>query len=171
MNKIGTFGLAVAFAAFFVVTADAQRRPARPTTPRVVTSNTAAAQTTTLRQGADKVSIQIKNVTKFLYLLGGAAAGIEDIDKDPRANAAARSKNAENKRALIQTIQNLRAGMLALEVEFRTKEPLKRHLPLIQGITELSAQSEDLAAAGRFTDSGRPLLTLVEKLSDALAAM
>lgn len=170
MNKIGTFALAVAFAAFFVVTADAQRRPARPTTPRVVTSNT-AAQATTLRQGADKVSIQIKNVTKFLYLLGGAAAGIEDVDKDPRANAAARSKNAENKRALIQTIQNLRAGMLALEVEFRTKEPLKRHLPLIQGITELSAQSEDLAAAGRFTDSGRPLLTLVEKLSDALAAM
>ena len=61
--------------------------------------------------------------------------------------------------------------MLALEVEFRTKEPLKKHLPLVAGITDLTAQSEELAAAGRFSESGRPLLMLVEKLSDALAAL
>lgn len=166
--KITVLGMATLFA--FAVSADAQRRTT-PAKPKVVTTNTVAASATEVKSASEKVSIQIKNTTKFLYLLGGVAKGIEDLDKDRNANQAARNTNAQNKAALIKTIQNLRAGMLALEVEFRTKEPLKKHLPLVAGITDLTAQSEDLAAAGRFSDSGRPLLSLVEKLSDALAAL
>jgi hypothetical protein len=41
----------------------------------------------------------------------------------------------------------------------------------VQGITAMSAECEDLATAGRFSEAGRPLLALVEKLSDALVAM
>lgn len=166
--KIFVFGFAALFV--FATSADAQRRRA-PIKPKVVTTNTVAASATEIKSASNKVSVQIKNTTKFLYLLGGVAKGIEDLDKDRNANQAARNTNAQNKAALIRTIQNLRAGMLALEVEFRTKEPLKKHLPLVAGITDLTAQSEDLAVAGRFSDSGRPLLTLVEKLSDALAAL
>jgi hypothetical protein len=152
------------------VSAEAQRRPTR-TTPKVVTSNTITPSASDTKSASEKVSIQIKNTTKFLYLLGGVAKGIEDLDKDRNANRAARDANTQNKSDLLRTIRNLRAGILALEVEFRTKAPLKRHLPLVQGITDLTAQCEDLAAAGRFSDSGKPLLLLVEKLSDALAAM
>ena len=170
MNKIGLFAISILAPAIFAGSVDAQRRPAKPTTPKVVTTNT-ASQPTTLKAGSEKVASQIVNITRFLYLLGGAASGIEQIDKDTRANKAARDANANNKRTLIQTIQNLRAGILALEIEFKTKDPMKKHVALVQGITELAAQSEDLAAAGRFTESGRPLLIVVEKLSDALAAL
>jgi hypothetical protein len=170
MNKIGLFAFSIIATAFFAGSAEAQRRPAKPTTPKVVTTNT-ATQATTLKAGSEKVASQIVNITRFLYVLGGAAKGIEDADKDTRANQAARDANAKNKRALIQTIQNLRAGILALEIEFKTKDPMKKHVALVQGITELAAQSEDLAAVGRFTESGRPLLSVVEKLSDALAAL
>ena len=148
-----------------VMAADAT---AQRTTPRVVTSRGPVTQ---LKEGSEKVAIQIKNVSKFIYVLGGAAQGIEAIDKDPRANQGARNTNEQNKREVLQAIRNLRAGLIALEVEFRTKAPLKAHLVHIQGIADLSAQSEDLAMAGRYVDSGKPLLIVVEKLSDTLAAM
>ena len=152
------------------VEASAQRTPARRTTPRVVTAP-APLPTTQLREGSEKVAIQIKNVSKFIYVLGGAAQGIEALDKDTRANQSARATNEQNKKEVLQAIRNLRAGLIALEVEFRTKAPLKAHLRHIEGIANLSAQSEDLAMAGRYVDSGKPLLTVVEKLSDTLAAM
>ena len=166
MKTLG-FSLAILMAGVLCsVDADAQRRPVGRTTPKVVTSNV-----TQVRSGAEKVSIQIKNVTKFIYVLGGVASGIEIVDKDPRANQAARSANEQNKRDVLQAIRNLRAGLAALEVEFRTNNLLKRHLVHIQGITALSAQTEDLASAGEFIEAGKPLLLVVEQLSDTLAAM
>lgn len=171
MKLLRNTTIALAALLIFTASVDAQRRPARRTTPPKPVATSTAASAVVLKAASEKVSIQIKNTTKFLFLLGGVAKGIEDLDKDRNANKAARDANAENKRALIKSIQNLRAGILALEVEFRTKEPLKKHLLLVQGIADLTAQSENLAAAGRFGDSGKPLLTLVEKLSDVLAAM
>lgn len=157
---------------FSSASADAQGtiKPKTPPTPKVITSSTASSPGD-VRSGADKVSIQIKNVTKFIYALGGIASGIEALDQDPRANQAAKEKNAANKKAVMQTIRNLRAGLAALEVEFRTKTTLKKFLPQIQGITDLVAQTESLASTGRFSESGKPLLLVVEKLSDTLAAM
>lgn len=173
--KITQLLFALAILGSFAVGAEAQRRTTtrRPTKPRVVTTNPvpAANAPTEIRTGAEKVSIQIKNVTKFIYILGSVAKGIEDLDKDTRANRAARDANEANKREVIQAIRNLRAGLATLEVEFRTKAQLKKHLGVIQGITELSGQSEDLATAGRFMDAGKPLLTVVEKLSDTLVAL
>ena len=133
-----------------------------------------AASALELRDGADKVAIQIKNVTKFLYMLGAIAYGIEDLDAQAKTKTLARSTldaNTANKAKVMQAIRNLRAGIAALEVEFRTKPSLKKFLPQIDGITQISAECEDLAAAGRLSDSGQPLLALVEKLSDVLAAM
>lgn len=146
------------------------QKTTRPATPKVVTSSTIGSPSD-LKAGADKVSIQIKNVTKFIYALGGIAGGIEAIDKDTKANKAAKDANNVNKQEVMRAIRNLRAGLAALEVEFRTKPALKKFLPQIQGITDLSAQTEELANAGRFSESGRPLLLAVEKLSDTLAAM
>ncbi len=161
--------------AAFAVSASAQTKkpaPKKPvTTPKVVTTSTLPTSSATASAGAQKVSIQIKNVTKFIYALGGIAQGIEAIDKDTRANKAAKDANATNKAEVIQAIRNLRAGLVALEVEFRANATLKKFLPHIQGITELSAESEDLATAGRFSAAGKPLLLVVEKLSDTLAAM
>src|SRR5713101_2503014 len=53
--------------------------------------------------GAMKVADQIKNLTKFLYLLGGVAKGIEDIDASARSNQGsptALQQNEQNKAKL-----------------------------------------------------------------------
>lgn len=169
--KIFTTLAAVIFV--FSIAAQAQRTTKR-STPKVVTSNTATAPAsggTDMRSGAEKAAIQIKNVSKFIYVLGSVAKGIEDLDKDPKANRAAREANEANKREVIQAIKNLRAGLTALEIEFRTKPTWRKAVPQIDGIALLSQDSESLALAGKFVDSGKPLLQVVEKLSDTLVAL
>ncbi len=173
MTNVRNLIVIAAVMAFFAADALAQRRPVRrtPAPPRVVTTQPVLNPAAEMKAGAEKIAIQIKNTTKFLYILGGVAKGIEEMDKDTRANRAAREANEANKQDLLQAIRNLRAGLAALEVEFRTKDPLKRHLIHIQGITDLSGQTEDLARSGRYVDSGKPLLEVVEKLSDTLVAL
>lgn len=158
----------------FAFAASAQRRktPVKTTPPKVVTTNTLGK--TEIKSGAEKVSIQIKKSTKFLYLLGSVANGIEAIDKETKAGKVSREtqdKNAQFKRDVMQSLRNLRAGLVQLEVDFRTKPELKNYLPQIQGISDISARAEDMASAGQFVESGKMLLMVVEKLADTLAAM
>ncbi len=157
----------------FAVSAEAQKK--KPVTKKKSTTNTTiTTNALEIRDGADKVSIQLKNVTKFIYVLGGVASGFEIADKDAKAGKLSKAQidtNNEYKQKTITGIRGLRAGLAALEVEFRTKPALKPYLFQIQGITELSGQSEDLAMAGKFTDSGRVFLTVVDRLTDTLVAM
>ena len=144
---------------------------AKPTPKKPTATPVAATSMLELKDGADKVAVQIMNVTKFLYLLGSIAKGIEDVDRDPKANANALALNATNKKAFTQTIRNLQAGMAVLEVEFKTKPSLKKYLLNIQGVTELVGESQDLAVAGKYTESGRPLVSVVERLASTLVAL
>jgi len=153
------------------VTAQKRKTPVRKTTPASVSTTPNLLE---IKTGAEKVSTQIKNVTKFIYVLGGVARGIEDIDKEAKAGKISKpvvDKNTQYKQNVIQSIRNLRAGLAALEVEFRTKPSLKPYLVNIQGISDMSGVSEDQALGGQFTQSGKTLLLVVEKLSDTLAAM
>ena len=121
---------------------------------------------TDIKTGAEKVSVQIKNTTKFLYLLGSVANGIETIDKDARAGKVSRDiqdKNTQFKRDVLQSIRNLRAGMIALEVDFRTKPTLQKYLINIQGISDMSGRAEDLANGGEFVESGKMLVARLQR--------
>ena len=155
----------------FTATAQKKKPVTKPKTTAVSTVTNAAE----IRASAEKVSIQVKNVSKFIYLLGGVANNIEAIDADIRAKKITRKEsidqNAKNKQAVIQSIQNLRAGLAALEIEFRTKPAIKLYNLQIQGITDLAATAEDLATNGQLTESGKTLLLVIEKLSDTLVAM
>ncbi|HEY0659348.1 MAG TPA: hypothetical protein VGD05_12775 [Pyrinomonadaceae bacterium] len=174
-RNILTTAIVLAFVFCLNLTANAQRRrtPAKRTTTTTVARNT-TMNVAEIKASAAKVSTQIKNVTRFIYLLGGIARGIEDIDKEAktrRVSQTALSLNDTNKKNVIQSLKNLRAGLAALEAEFRTKPALRLYNFHIQGISDMSGQAEDLAAAGEFTESGKMLLTIVEKLSDTLVSL
>ena len=158
----------------FAASAEAQKK--RPTTRRTTPAKTTTATTNALeiRAGANKVSIQIKNVTKFVYLLGSIANGIEATDKEAKTGKLSRAAidtNNQYKQKVITSIRDLKAGLAALETEFNAKPSLRNYVFQIQGITGLATQSEDLAAAGRLTDSGKVFLVVVEKLADTLVAL
>jgi len=165
--------LSIALLLTFSATVAAQKKK---TTRRTTTTKTTPTNVNTLdvKDGAEKVSNQIKNVSRFIYILGGVASGFETTDKEAKANKLSRAaidKNNQDKQTVITSIRNLKAGLAELEVQFRTKPGLKPYLLQIQGITDMTTQSEDLAVAGKFRDSGRALLMVVEKLTDTLAAM
>ncbi|HNU08716.1 MAG TPA: hypothetical protein PKO33_13190 [Pyrinomonadaceae bacterium] len=167
-STLAVFGI-IAVLAF---SASAQRKKTTTTTvkkPAVTTTNNLE-----IKQSADKVTVQLKNVTAFIYKLGGIATGLEDADKDAKAGKLSRAaidRNNEFKSAVVQSIRNLKAGLAALEIEFRTKASIKPYLVQVNGVTDLATQSEDLALAGQFTNSGKSLIQVVEKLADTLAAM
>lgn len=147
-------------------------RKTKRTTTAVTTNAPAAA--TDIRNGAEKVSIQIKNLTKFIYVLGTVAQGIQDVDNDIKAGRASQTAiatNTKNKQSVVATIRNLRAGLAALEVEFQSKPALRPYLTQLGGISNTSGIAEDQATSGQFLDAGKTLLQVVEKLSDTLAAL
>ncbi len=172
----------LAFVFSLSASADAQKRR---TTKKRAANNAAranvnatpaanAAKTAEIKDGARKVSDQLKNVTKFTYLLGGIAGGIEQIDKESKTkklSQSALSLNDENKKKVIRSIRDLRAGLAALEAEFTTKNSLRLYNFQIQGVTDMSGRAEDLALSGQFTESGKMLLAVVEKLSDTLVSL
>ena len=156
----------------FAFSAEAQKK--KTTSKKTSTTTTPVFNNADVKDGASKVSIQIKNVSKFVYNLGIIGRSIEDLDVEIKAGKASPKGvdiNTKNKQAVLTGLRNIRAGLAALEVEFRTKPSLRAYLLKVEGITALCGEAEDLAAAGRFLDSGRPLLTLIEKLTDALEAM
>lgn len=158
----------------FALSAPAQRRTKKSTTPKTTAAATTAATAAEIRAGAEKVSVQLNNVAKFNYFLGRIATGLEDMDAAARKTPLKEptlSKHRTNRGAVVQGIRNLRAGLAALEIEFRTKPGLKRFEFQISGIADLVGQSEELAAGGQFTEGGRVLLQVIQKLSDTLVAM
>lgn len=162
ISTIIFFGIAM-----FCGVADAQKkgskRPAPKPTPGAFT------QTLEVRLAKEKVSNQVFNLTQFTSKLGPIAASLESDSK--ATNSKLVKQYETNKAKLVETIRGVRAGLVSLETDFRSKPSLRRFLPQIGGITQLGAESEDLAYAGKFTESRRPLLNALQKLSDTLAVM
>jgi len=120
------------------------------------------------------VAEQLKRLNRFVYVLGGVADGIEKTEEEIRQGRAPRSsidQNDRNKEVVMQSIRNLRAGLVNLEVEFRTKDSLKPYVVTISGMTQMIGLAEDQAGDGKIRDAGRTLLNVSDKLVDTLATL
>ena len=160
--------LLVSTAAF----AQTRRRTARPPATPKQTSAQASAEARTA--GATKVAEQIKNLTRFVYLLGGAAKGIEQVDEAARKNEAspaALDQNNKNKATVKTSLQNVREGLDQLEIGFRSTPELEQYYLKLAGSAAGAATAEDQAAAGHFDQAGRTMLGVVNRLTDVLLAM
>ena len=127
-----------------------------------------------VRAAREKVSIQLANVDGFVNKLGVVAQGLEVADRDAAAGnlrPATAAKIKAKKEEIVVAIRNIKAGLSVLESEFRTKPALQKYLPTIEGITDLSANSEDLALAGKFVDAKAPLRDVAKKLTDTMASL
>jgi hypothetical protein len=148
------------------------------TTKRAPSTKTAAsieAQAAEIRMaGATKVADQVKILTRFLYLLGGVAKGIEQVDeaaKKNEASPAALQQNETNKTTVKTSLRNVREGLDALEIYFRSTPGLQSYYLRLAGSASGAADSEAQAAMGQFDQSGRTLLGVVNRLTDVLLIM
>ncbi len=171
MKKIFSITVIMLTAAVFAGSALAQRRPVRRPTPRPTPISLSAAE---VRDAKTKASNQEYNVTRFTVILSSVASSIEATDRDARTRRLDKKvldANSANKQKLLTAIKGLRTALTSLETEFKTKPTLRRFAPRLEGITALSTQAEDLAYAGKLTQSKAPLDTVAQKLRDTVALM
>jgi len=129
----------------------------------------AAAAKVARTEGATKVANQIKNLTTFLYLLGGVARSIETLDAAAKTEPS--PTNEKNKAQLRQSFGDFRVGLDALEVYFRSTPALQPYYTKLVGSASGAATAEAQAAAGKFDQGGRTLLGVVGRLADVLVVM
>ena len=145
------------------------RRSAPAKTTKAADAEMAAAAAVKT-EGATKIANQIKNLTTFLYLLGGVARSIENLDA--AAKTGQPSPTVEKSKAqLRQSFTDFRIGLDALEVSFRSTPALQPYYTKLVGSASGAANAEAQAAAGKFDEAGRTLVTVVGRLADVLVTM
>jgi hypothetical protein len=124
--------------------------------------------------GAQRVADQIKVLTRFIYLLGGVAKGLESDDIAAQHNdlpPALLEQTKNNKAKVRGNIQSVREGLDKLEIDFRSTPELQRYYIKLAGVASGAANAEDQAAANQFDRAGRTLLDVVNRLTDVLLEM
>jgi len=153
----------------------AQKRTTKTATK---TSSTKATTPTLppleVRAARDKVDTQLSNVNAWLNKFGPIALNLDAAVADQK-NGKLSSKTAEainaSREKVVASIRDLKTGLTDLESRFRTTSALSKYLPMIEGITDLAAKSEDSAVAGQFVAAKDPLRDVTKKLTDTLNAM
>jgi len=142
--------------------------PSKTTAPAVDTAAIAART-----EAANKVANQIKNLSAFLFLLGGVAKGIEQIDITSKNDSSSTvvQQNEQNKIKLRSTFTDFRVGLDALEIYFRSTPGLQSYYLKLAGSASGAADAEALANQGQFDRAGRTLLGVVSRLTDVLVIM
>ena len=151
-----------------------RQRTTRRSTPRASRTAAADGAAAEFKAGAARVADQIKVLSRFLYLLGGVAKGIEAADVAARAGEAtpAQVQQTERSKATVKnSLRNVREGLDQLEIDFRTKPELQRYYTRLAGVAAGAATAEDQAAANQFDQAGRSLLNVVGRLTDVLLEM
>jgi hypothetical protein len=150
-------------------------RRSAPSRPRSSSSSSSESAATAIHnEGAAKVAIQIKNLTAFLYLLGGVAKSMQELDaaaKSGEASPTAQQQNEQNKARVKASFEDFRVGLDALETYFNSTPGLKSYYLKLAGSASGAATAENLAAAGQYDRAGRSLLDAVNRLTDTLAIM
>ena len=124
--------------------------------------------------GATRVADQIKFLTKFIYLLGGATSNIATVDESIKRNQAGPDAAQKNQLAKTQVrtgIEGFREALDKLEIDFRGTPELQPYYIKLAGVASGAADAEQKASANQFDAAGRSLLAVVNRLTDVLLAM
>jgi hypothetical protein len=127
-----------------------------------------------MRAEASEVAAQIKNVSNFIYIYGKVVNGLEVADEQAKSDQASpdiQAKIKESKDKLIAKIKDVRIGLEDLANNFQANPRLQVQYLKLSYATEAVLNAERLAAAGRYNDAGKFLVTVVERLTDTIISM
>jgi hypothetical protein len=169
LKRITTLLIATIFVFHATAFSQTRKRTTRQPTRASKTKSSSVVQV-----GATRVADQIKNLTRFIFLLGGVAKGIEAVDDAAGRNEvspAVVEQAKRNKDTVRTSIRSVREGLDALEINFRTTPELQGYYIKLAGVASGAATAEDQAAANQFDRAGRSLVDVVNRLTDVLLAM
>jgi hypothetical protein len=142
--------------------------------PKPAATATAQRSAEARTAGASRVADQIKFLTRFIYVLGGASSNIATVEESIRRGQAgpdAAQKNDAAKTQVKKGIEGFREALDKLEIDFRATPELQPYYIKLAGVAAGAADAEQKAAANQFDASGRSLLGVVNRLTDVLLAM
>lgn len=176
MKRILTLALTLSLLCSLSTASLAQAQKKRPSTKRKPTSEPAPkpAAALDMRPEAEQIALQIKNVSKFLFIYGKIVNGLEvaeDQAKSGQVTPDIEAKNKQSKSAVVASISGLRAGIENVAKNFKANPRLQVHYLKISYAAEASANAEQLASAGRYNDAGKALTAAIERLIDSLMAV
>ncbi|HEX8288745.1 MAG TPA: hypothetical protein VF556_12145 [Pyrinomonadaceae bacterium] len=120
----------------------------------------------------EKISIQLKNLSKFIFVFGSVTKSIEDIDRDIKTGRVSQfviNLNEQNKQKTIESFSNFQIGISDLEKELLRNPSYRNSQGQIQEISDLTTFALNAAKSGEYKKSGDTLLLLFNKLTDLLA--
>jgi hypothetical protein len=147
-----------------------KRTTKKPATTSKTTMSTTEASAAVRTEGANRVANQIKNLSKFLYLVGGVVKGIEAIDAQSKDGQTSPT-NEKNKAQLRASFTDFRVGLDSLEVYFRSTPELQPYYTKLVGSASGAATAEQQAMSGQFNQASNTLLGVIGRLTDVLVAM
>jgi len=146
-----------------------RNRSSRPKTPATTNAQRVAQVRT---QGATRLADQIKNLSRFMYLLGGVTSSIAAVEDAARKSGVSPADQTQQSKAQVKaTIQNIREGLDKLEIDFRATPELQPYYIKLAGVAAGAAAAEERAGANQFDAAGRQLLNVVNRLTDVLLLM
>lgn len=167
--------ITIALLTLLLLTPSLVAQTRRRTNTPAQSKTTAAQRTAQVRTaGASRVADQIKLLSRFIYLLGGASSNIAAVDESIRRNQAppdAVQKNQLAKTQVKNGIQGFREALDKLEIDFRATPELQPYYIKLAGVAAGAADAEQKAAANQFDPAGRSLLQVVNRLTDVLLLM
>jgi hypothetical protein len=167
MNRIAVLAIVCLLTLSATASSQTRRRSTRAAAPK----QTSAQATTEARTvGATKVADEIKNLTTFLYLLGGVAKEMDAQDATSKSGQISPTVE-RNKAKFKSTFEDFRVGLDQLEIYFRNTPELQPYYVKLVGSAAGAATAEDQASAGHADQAGHTLLTVVNRLADLLVAM
>ncbi|HSE32657.1 MAG TPA: hypothetical protein VLA93_13880 [Pyrinomonadaceae bacterium] len=164
--------IAALAALILVPTGTSAQTRKRSTSPS--TASAASRAAVVRNSGATRVGDQIKNLSRFIYLLGGVAKGLEQVEEAARRNEASPAvlQQAEQSKVTVRTsIRNVREGLDKLEIDFRATPELQPYYIKLAGSAAGAATAEQQASNSQFDAAGRSLLGVINRLTDVLLIM
>ncbi len=171
MKRTSIFALAILIALICApqpTTPLAQRkRPARRAKP-------APTPVPDMRAEALQVAAQIKNVSNFIYVYGKIVNSLEVAEEQAKLKQTSPEIQAQNKKSkdqLIVSISGLRSGLANMARGFQANPRMQVQYLKLSYATDAAANAEKLAAAGRYDEAGKTLITVIERLTDTMISM
>jgi len=168
--------LALALVAPAPVSASAQRRRSSKSSAaaqkKAAEEAAAKQKVADITSGKEKVALQIKKLSQFLYVLGGVNKTIERTDRAAakRGTPEAVAETQASKDKVVESIRNVRIGLQEMEHAFQANVNLRKFSTQVT-VSGTAQTAETQAAGGNFDEAGRTLVTVAVKLTDALAAI
>ena len=167
--------LSIALSLVFSGSALAQQK--RTSTAKKKTTTPAAKPATPdLRAEANLVAEQLKLLTRFVYVYGKTANGLEMAELQakqeatPELQAKLQAKNAQTRSALVASIGSLRDGVDRVGQRFHDNPYLQIQYLKVLSASEAIVSAQQLASGGKFDEAGRTLVAAAERLADAAVA-